>query len=80
VLYVSVPAPREIDTANQVIGIYLDKKSNDHGFILMGGVYQGFDFPGSSFTDGNGINDQGMIVGSYLDSNGAEHGYAARVQ
>jgi uncharacterized membrane protein len=55
-------AAREINNANQVVGISLDKKLNDHGFILMGGVYQKFNFPGSSLTDGNGINDQGMIV------------------
>jgi len=32
------------------------------------------DFPGSTSTSFKSINDQGVVVGSYLDSSGGEHG------
>jgi hypothetical protein len=67
-----------------MVGIYQSKLLNhssrpgrEHGFVLVNDSYSGFDFPGSALTDGNAINDSGMIVGSYIDSTGAEHGYTA---
>jgi hypothetical protein len=48
--------------------------------VRVAGSYGLFDFPGSSFTDGNAINDQGVVVGSYLDASGAEHGFSAALQ
>ena len=74
-----ITASRDINSKGQVVGIYWDKKFNDHGFVLDGGTYSSFDYPSSTWTDGNAINDHGLIVGSYSDSAGAEHGYVAAI-
>jgi hypothetical protein len=73
-------AAREANARGQMVGIWVDKKFRDHGFVRVAGSYGLFDFPGSSFTDGNAINDQGVVVGSYLDASGAEHGFSAALQ
>jgi len=41
------------------------------------GRYSEFDFPGAVSTDGNALNNAGLVVGTYTDSSGQEHGYAA---
>jgi hypothetical protein len=38
-----------------------------------------FDYPGSTFTSLNGINDKGFICGRYVDASGIAHGFLARV-
>jgi hypothetical protein len=38
-----------------------------------------FDYPGSAFTSFNGINNDGLIVGRYVDADGIEHGLIAQV-
>jgi uncharacterized membrane protein len=48
---------------------------NLHGLLLSEGVYTTFDFPGAHGTAAFGINDHGVIVGSYQDSFGRFHGY-----
>ena len=67
-----------------MVGIYQSKLLNggtsnpgrEHGFVLVNGSYSSFDFRGSALTDGNAINDVGLIVGGYTDSGGKRHGYA----
>jgi probable HAF family extracellular repeat protein len=78
-------ASRETNVSGQMVGIYQTKLLNggtsnpgrEHGFVVVNGSYTGFDFPGSALTDGNAINDSGLIVGTYIDSSGKEHGYTA---
>lgn len=80
-------ASREINASGQMVGIYQSKllsggtsnPGREHGFVIVGGSYSGFDFPGSGLTDGNAINDSGLIVGAYIDSSGAEHGFTALI-
>jgi probable HAF family extracellular repeat protein len=38
--------------------------------------YTSFDYPGASFTEAYGINDNGQIVGFYEDANGHDHGFS----
>jgi len=38
-------------------------------------TYMTIDFPGGVATDPNGVNSSGVIVGSYIDSIGATHGF-----
>jgi hypothetical protein len=45
-----------------------------HGFLLSGGVYTTFDFPGATETTAFGLNSFDDIVGAYVDSSGL-HGY-----
>ena len=80
-------ASREINASGQMVGIYQSKLFNggtsnpgrEHGFAVINGSYSGFDFPGSGLTAGLAINDSGLIVGAYIDSSGAEHGYTALI-
>jgi probable HAF family extracellular repeat protein len=45
------------------------------GFLYKGGHYTEFDFPNSTNTTPFGVNIKDQIVGSYVDSNGAMHGF-----
>jgi uncharacterized membrane protein len=46
-----------------------------HGFVLRRGTFTSFDVPGAAGTVPFGINDQGVVVGGYLDANLAVHGF-----
>jgi probable HAF family extracellular repeat protein len=78
-------ASRKINASGQMVGLYQSKLLNggtsspgrEHGFVLVNDSYSGFDFPGAGQTDGNAINDSGLIVGDYVDSSGNQHGYTA---
>ena len=48
-----------------------------HGFLLREGKYNAIDFPGSDFTIATAINDDGVIVGLYLDKQRVSHGFKA---
>ena len=51
-----------------------------HGlFFVPPNNFFTFDYPGSTFTSLNGINDQGLICGRYVDASGIAHGIIARV-
>jgi len=58
------------------VGTYLDSNSKVHGFKRWnGGSYVRLDYPGSSRTAAEAINDLGAIVGSYTDAGGKQHGF-----
>jgi probable HAF family extracellular repeat protein len=44
-------------------------------FPVFAQNYQTIDPPGSTYTIAQSINDNGQIVGFYLDSNRTEHGF-----
>ncbi len=46
-----------------------------HGFLLSGGVYTTFDFPGATETLAFGVNTSDQVVGTYQDTSGRFHGY-----
>ena len=49
-----------------------------HGFLLRGGDFTVLeDFPGSSSTEPTGINDDGVIIGRYINSQGRLWGFRA---
>lgn len=48
------------------------------GFVYSAGKFTAVNFPKSSGTQAEGINDKGDVVGLYLDSSGAQHGYVKR--
>jgi hypothetical protein len=66
--------PGGIDNSGQIVGYWLDATTS-HGFLLSGGTYSSFDYPGAVFTVGNGINNHGDIVGFYGDTSGVYHGF-----
>ncbi len=63
-----------INSRGIIVGSY-GKDNLPHGFILNGGEYTPFDFPGAMASMPYGINAAGVIVGVYLSSDMAVHGY-----
>ena len=49
------------------------------GFLLQDGEMTEIDVPGAATTAAAGINARGDIVGSYIEPNGAAHGFLRRV-
>jgi len=60
-----------------VVGSYTSSTTgNSVGFLYKGGKYKDIPGPsGSLATYGSAINDSGAIVGYYVDSSGAVHGF-----
>jgi hypothetical protein len=66
-----------------VTGSFLDANNVIHGFVRSpGGTFTIFDAPGADTTSGSdsgtlavSINDEGVIVGYYLDANNVSHGF-----
>jgi len=46
-----------------------------YGFLLSGGVFTSFNPPGSIATYPAGINNSGMIVGTFIDAANHQHGF-----
>ena len=46
-----------------------------HGFVLSRGTFTSLDVPNSAATLAFGNNDQGVVVGGYIDANGRVHGF-----
>jgi probable HAF family extracellular repeat protein len=44
---------------------------------LSDGLYTTIDVPGAIYTEADGINNAGQIVGYYADLHGGEHGFLA---
>jgi len=70
-----------IDTAGDVVGIYLDANAAYHGFLRSAsGAITTIDAPGAGTNALEGtvafrINDTGQIAGAYADSSMAIHGF-----
>jgi uncharacterized membrane protein len=70
-----------INNLGQIVGIWnpQDPTQPQQGFLRNAdGSFQPINFPGSSGSAALGINDQGVLVGSYSDLAGASHGFIAK--
>jgi uncharacterized membrane protein len=70
-----------INNLGQIVGIWnpQDPTQPQQGFLRNAdGSFQAINFPGSSGSAALGINDLGVMVGSYSDSTGVSHGFIAR--
>jgi hypothetical protein len=47
------------------------------GFLLRQGKYIAIDFPSATDTVATAVNDDGVIVGFYFDTQGVGHGFKA---
>ena len=66
--------------AHRAGGAFDDATRRFHGlFFAPPNNFFTFDYPGSTFTSLNGINDKGVICGRYVDAAGT-HGFLARVR
>ena len=69
---------RSMNSSGDITGIYYDAAlARLHGFLLRNGVIINIDFPNSSDSEDVFINDNGTIVGGFIDVAGVEHGFIA---
>ena len=52
-----------INTAGQVVGVFIDSSGGRHGFINTGGTFTTLDVPGAGSTFASGINNAGRWWG-----------------
>jgi uncharacterized membrane protein len=66
-----------INNAGTMAGSYFDANGSEHGFIFQGGVYtiSAFDYPNAIITAFHGINDHGVIVGTFRYADNVAHGF-----
>jgi uncharacterized membrane protein len=61
-----------------IVGHYLDSTGQDvHGFLYSpnSNTYTAIDYPSARHTAAMGINNNGQIVGNYIDSSQQGHGF-----
>ncbi len=73
---------RGVNDRGWVVGGYFDQNSVEHGFLYRGpGKYLFFDYPDSLSTRLSGINNVGLVCGSYVDNVLARrHGFIGRIR
>jgi hypothetical protein len=65
------------NASNNAVGFFVNAQATaTHGFLrdAAGNITQ-IDYPGSTSTSCNGINDAGTITGAYTDKAGLNHGF-----
>ena len=70
--------PSGINKSDTVVGSFQDLSSpalTNSGFQWSGGTGQLYNYPGASQTGLGAINDAGLILGAYTNSNGQEFGF-----
>jgi hypothetical protein len=78
--------PLKMNDRRQVVGIYVDADAEPnpvgtappgavHGFLWDEGDFETIDVSGAVATLVTGINNRGDVVGSYIDTGGAYHGF-----
>jgi probable HAF family extracellular repeat protein len=64
-----------INDHGQVVGQFVDKNGEDHGFIWEADSFSQVDYPGMTAVNLYKINNLGQFVGSMTDPNGTVHGF-----
>jgi probable HAF family extracellular repeat protein len=66
-----------VNDQGQAAGYYQDAAGNFHPYIwaLTGGVFEELFIPVAVSAQATSINNKGVIVGFYIDSNGVTHGW-----
>jgi len=69
-------SPVGLNTAEHVVGSYVDGSGNRVGFLYAAGKYTVITPPtANGFARASGINDSNTIVGDFLTSDGRYHGF-----
>ena len=66
-----------INNSQQKCGFFIDSSMVNHGWLLNGGIFVQLDYPGSTFTQALGTEQQGKVVGDYMDQGGLTHGFVS---
>jgi uncharacterized membrane protein len=74
----NMSCPFGVNSKGDIVGHYQRKGEPIRGFVFSGGKYVSFEVPDATATNGNGINDDGVIVGGYTDKNNKSHGFILR--
>lgn len=64
-----------VNGTGKTVGFAIDG-SGTHGVIDSGGVLTSFDAPGATDTEAQGLTTKGKVVGFFLDTGNAVHGFA----
>lgn len=64
-----------INANGDIVGFVTASDGSTDGFLLKGGHYTEFVFPGTTNTTPFGVNLSDQIVGSYVDNGGLTHGF-----
>jgi hypothetical protein len=70
--------PRSVNNADEITGSYIlpNTSGTPRGFMWKDGNFTTVSFPDSFSTTTAKINDKGVIVGTYIDSDQGQHGFA----
>jgi probable HAF family extracellular repeat protein len=69
-----------INNSGEIVGVFRDLSSNLNyqGFLLdQNGTFTTINVPGATFTQANGINDEGQIVGQFGGQDGKTYAFLA---
>jgi YVTN family beta-propeller protein len=72
----------KVNQQRDIVGSWgrdLSNSQSPHGYLIDGKSQReiSFDFPDAISTSNHGINNQGQITGSYIDTNNVMHGFIA---
>jgi probable HAF family extracellular repeat protein len=70
IVFASITVAKGINDSGEIVGF-----GGSQGFLDIGGVFSPINYPGAISTAANGINNGGLIVGSYEDASGIYHGF-----
>jgi probable HAF family extracellular repeat protein len=57
----------------------VDASQVNHGWLKVFGHFTVLDYPGSTGTQALGLNNKGLVVGSWTDTSGNTHGFVYTV-
>ncbi|MCC6389393.1 MAG: right-handed parallel beta-helix repeat-containing protein [Bryobacterales bacterium] len=72
-------APTGISSSGEVVGQYTASDGKNAAFLRSNDAFTTLRVPGAAQTIGNGINNVGDMVGFWVDSKNANHGWVARM-
>lgn len=69
-------AARDGSPTGVIVGHYTDLATKKtHAYVIQGGTFTTFDYPGAAMTQAWDVSPRGVIVGDYNDVRGGQHGF-----
>jgi hypothetical protein len=69
-----------VNNEGYVTGFQVVSSTVNRAFVVTGNQVRYFQYPGSTFTQALGLNNQGEVVGTYNDKGGTAHGFTYSIQ